>query len=109
MKQKTKHYGFPRTHYNDHGLQTVNYSSLYSVGTEFYPRGENTISKISQQNENTDSTKKLNPVYTEVVSSNDNDTIDVTEVTITNYNNRSPMNQKAMNMLKQIKKTPTYK
>ena len=80
MKQKPEHYGFPRTHYNHHR-------------TKFYPRRENTVSKIIPQSENIDCTKKLNPDYKKVVLNKANDTNDVTEVIITNNNNRSPITE----------------
>ena len=75
MKQEPEHYVFPRTHYNHHR-------------TEFYSHHQNIVSKISPQNENIDCIEKFNPDYKKVVSNNANDTNDVTEVIITNNNNR---------------------
>ena len=63
MKQEPEHYAFPRTHYNHHR-------------TEFYSHHQNIVSE------------KFNPDYKKVVSNNANDTNDVTEVIITNNNNR---------------------
>lgn len=63
MKQEPEHYVFPRTHYNHHR-------------TEFYSHHQNIVSE------------KFNPDYKKVVSNNANDTNDVTEVIITNNNNR---------------------
>ena len=94
IKQEPKHYGFPRTYYTDHK-------------TELYPRRENTVSKISHQNENINSTEKLNPDYTKIVSNNPNNTNSVTAVTITV--DLLSLNQKVMNMIKQMKKTFTQK
>ena len=70
MKQEPEHYGFPETHYKDHGLQTINDNSIYSVITEYFPHRENTVSKINSRSEDIDSTEILNLVDTKVVSNN---------------------------------------
>ena len=70
MKQE-REYGVPRTHYNDHSLQTITDDSIHSVRTEFYPRRKNTTFNISPLNTN-DITKVTNNIAEVIMTNNNN-------------------------------------